>query len=168
MHDVVSSFFPTRKEWKESQKFLIFLSFTYWSNASSAITMFISVSSVFLLLSNIFCARHLARTMASSMEAEPPCATNGPVGCIASPAIVTVPFLKLLKSKSHGGLYFKSVRCKKLKLVFLIMSIASSGKPFNDSINDCLISTGSCQIFESAFHLCRMKQKQLKWDEEPL
>lgn len=153
MADFVSSFFPTRKEWKESQKFLILLSFTYWSNASPATALFISVSSVFFVLFNIFCERHLARTMASSMEAEPPCATNGPVACIASPAIVTVPFLKLLKSNSHGGLYFNSVRCKKLSLQFLIMSIAPSGKPFIDSINDCLIRTGSFQIVESAFNL---------------
>lgn len=150
MEDFVSSFFPTRKEWKESQKFLIFLSLTYSSNASSATAMFISVSSVFFALLNFFCARHLARTMPSSMEAEPPCATNGPVACIASPAIVTVPFLKLLKSNSHGALYFNSVRCKKLKLQFLIISVGPSGKPFIDSIKDCLMRTGSFQIVESA------------------
>lgn len=88
---------------------LSFLSFTYWSNAASIHSLFISKQ---------YCRpKHRASTTASSRAAEPPCPRNGPITCMASLATVTVPFRKPWNNKSHGGRYFVPIRLESVSWV---------------------------------------------------
>ncbi|PON61831.1 LOW QUALITY PROTEIN: hypothetical protein PanWU01x14_142490 [Parasponia andersonii] len=129
----------------QSLKTLFLLSFMY-SKASST-----NILLVFITCTTDdddddeynFGAKQLARTTASSKEAEPPCARNGPIACIASPATVTVPLRNLVgvPSKPHGARYLTvSVRCKEVGSLLLIISTTSAGKPFRVLTVDCLIS----------------------------
>ncbi|PON79889.1 hypothetical protein TorRG33x02_235080, partial [Trema orientale] len=127
----------------QSLKTLFLLSFRYSSKASSTniLLVFITCTTDGGDDEDNFGAKHLARTTASSKEAEPPCARNGPIACIASPATVTVPLRNLVRvpSKLHGARYLTvSVRCKEVGSLLLIISTTSSGKPFRVLTVDCL------------------------------
>ncbi|KAM5551425.1 hypothetical protein ABKV19_026321 [Rosa sericea] len=72
----------------------------YSSNASSLIIILVSLP---LGPMRLVCAKHLASTTASSKEADLPCARNGAVACIASPASVTGPIQLCCPTVTSGA-----------------------------------------------------------------
>lgn len=103
------------------------------------------------------CAKHLARTTASSSAAQPPWPMDGSIWCIASPATVTVPLHRLLNAKCHGARYLIRVSESELRSHCFTISITSAGQSLIASRIRSLMSFGSFLVSKSRIISTRLK-----------
>ncbi|KAK9912574.1 hypothetical protein M0R45_036432 [Rubus argutus] len=77
----------------------------------------------------VFHAKHLVSTTASSKDDDPPCARNGAIVCMVSPASVTVIIRQCP--------VVHSVKCKDSSWQRFTFTLMLEGKPFTDSAAKC-------------------------------
>ncbi|KAL8167131.1 hypothetical protein V2J09_008630 [Rumex salicifolius] len=101
-----STTLPMREALKPKDTSLGLLSLTYLSNATPTLPHTSCLWLVFKSpgsITYISRAMDRASTTASSKAEHPPCPKYGPMTCMASPATVTLPLLKLLSATSFKG-----------------------------------------------------------------